>query len=1023
MDIPVDLPKLQQALQNKYQYVVKDITQSVRLTQGYSGAEVWLVEEQKQGEISYAVLKISRNNKTEQDLKKEAEGYERIKTDPDFGRYVPDKMYFFNAEEALVKDNQRSLLYITFVTPNDTEHLDSLGNVILGQSEKADMVLAQIKTFYEQIIKRAKQEQQPSHTAWDHFRRFFANFQKLQNFSEVKPGIEAEPLIAFGNTLRPNLLYFLSNQERHWHAQKFKAPYAWLHGDLNLDNILVLPKQTFAFIDFEKVRETGAFYDLAFLGMWIIQKTVLDASTVEESKYLDLVEQLTKVAREPEDKPQNVSAQFKNCLDLFARLMSGIRPQNERKALLLALTAAALQRSYYEFRDAAANQDTQGQHRRSALFFYAFACTLVEEFISTQEFSKQRPCTLPAFHMEEKQTRETPSSDEKPPSQTPLSDFSHLPLGGYPQSTSSTPYCLRLLYPFSFTGEEFASLYRRVRQQPEDKENPCLWEVVPHVTSTDSFLGTVRLGKQDGLDPYFDRLLYFDQAEAAHEYLLFRLKPRYLQAFKQLKYNPTKKYEINLRLYSLDFLPFRNGVGFMSAAFVCEQGKKPLELRAALDVNYHLPFISGKTWPLVSVKTNEKFDVPTLLAKAKTSLPQSGDCLKECWSEKMELKLEDNTRRLFAMVYTTLAVSDEQWLTPATAEARRFYHQLTRFSENALQHKHDVQSQVTGTSPSFASDGKTPTRTYEFQPHGVTFIGLGSDEFEGNAFLPKFRDSYLFALVLARNIYVLQHQSVTGVAIDAKIGEAAQFLLGCHNAFTQPPRQTFFENSLKFYLGEDYLQRVISVPTTPPVAPPEEKPQYVFRKHGTGWSIVYQGEPIQVEKTLGLNYIWHLLGKPNQNISCQNLYQAYRPADPTALQKRKFVELEETTGTEGRAKRRDKKTAVAAEDDSYWLEKYRTRLKEIEEELEEARDNNDTCRQEKLEEERDRILAECKSLASRFPEKNPEKEKFRKNVCNAIQRAIDAISKENKEFGKFLANAIEKGHDCCYKREDVIWDL
>ncbi|MCA9127097.1 MAG: hypothetical protein KDB22_08425 [Planctomycetales bacterium] len=104
------------------------------------------------------------------------------------------------------------------------------------------------------------------------------------------------------------------------------------------------------------------------------------------------------------------------------------------------------------------------------------------------------------------------------------------------------------------------------------------------------------------------------------------------------------------------------------------------------------------------------------------------------------------------------------------------------------------------------------------------------------------------------------------------------------------------------------------------------------------------------------------------------------------------------------------------------LKGYRDRLREIDEELEEATSFNDPARQEKLDEERQAILDQIKSaqgLGGRVRH-NFDAERSRKTVCKAISRAVEAIEKVHPELGLHLHKSINLGLEVSYSPDVVI---
>ncbi len=101
---------------------------------------------------------------------------------------------------------------------------------------------------------------------------------------------------------------------------------------------------------------------------------------------------------------------------------------------------------------------------------------------------------------------------------------------------------------------------------------------------------------------------------------------------------------------------------------------------------------------------------------------------------------------------------------------------------------------------------------------------------------------------------------------------------------------------------------------------------------------------------------------------------------------------------------------------------YRLRLKEIEEDLSEARSNNDLARIQSLENEKEWIISELTNahgLGGKLRKLADERNKVRNRVCNAIRRALKKIKQYDRPLFEHLKRPIlNLGHTISYNPRD-----
>ena len=106
------------------------------------------------------------------------------------------------------------------------------------------------------------------------------------------------------------------------------------------------------------------------------------------------------------------------------------------------------------------------------------------------------------------------------------------------------------------------------------------------------------------------------------------------------------------------------------------------------------------------------------------------------------------------------------------------------------------------------------------------------------------------------------------------------------------------------------------------------------------------------------------------------------------------------------------------------LRNYRKTYLEITNDLEEAKKDNDHARMAEPEKQKETFSVEIEkatALGGRKREMS-DSERVRKNVSNAVTRAIDSVASEHERLGKHLGNSINSGSVFSYDPErDPQW--
>jgi hypothetical protein len=372
------------------------------LATGYSGAMVCQVEiHESQSKVSFAVVKVAGDGKNS-DLEREFDAMDIIRKEWP-AENIPDHCVLFVDSELVNGRPNAAVLVTSFAHPMETK-ISTLRELLNTDMARGIVAIEKTVQFYNLLLLNQSERNSFPICARNYLLEMFGEglSQKLLScdwmaWSGISP--ECSNLI-IGDHVLPNAAYVLNNPDI-WENEVFSAPRVLLHGDLNIDNLIILPDGRFVFIDFEKSRRGIVYWDISFLIMWIAQFTLLDGKELHIS---DLKNLILRVAQplEPDEKFElgklgckmepfaGFASNFLFPLGTSADNLSPSLPgPNRRKAASLGIAAAALARAYYQFRAAANNlgsHDLALSQRLNGLFFYALSCAALKrgEFLKPQ---------------------------------------------------------------------------------------------------------------------------------------------------------------------------------------------------------------------------------------------------------------------------------------------------------------------------------------------------------------------------------------------------------------------------------------------------------------------------------------------------------------------------------------------------------------------------------------------------------------------------------------------------------------
>ena len=174
------------------------------------------------------------------------------------------------------------------------------------------------------------------------------------------------------------------------------------------------------------------------------------------------------------------------------------------------------------------------------------------------------------------------------------------------------------------------------------------------------------------------------------------------------------------------------------------------------------------------------------------------------------------------------------------------------------------------------------------------------------------------------------------------------------------------------------------------VPEPGEPIEVILRREGDVWTLSSRGRAVRLRDSKGLGYLAALIAAAGREIPALELAGGRLEEHGSEL-------LDDS--------------ARAA---------YRSRLAELEEELDEARRFADPERAARLGEERDALYAELSAavgLGGRARRSGSSSERARKAVTNRIRDALARIEAEEPELGAHLRRSVSTGGTCSYRPE------
>jgi predicted ATPase len=188
-----------------------------------------------------------------------------------------------------------------------------------------------------------------------------------------------------------------------------------------------------------------------------------------------------------------------------------------------------------------------------------------------------------------------------------------------------------------------------------------------------------------------------------------------------------------------------------------------------------------------------------------------------------------------------------------------------------------------------------------------------------------------------------------------------------------------------------------------------------LRREGDLWLISHAGETVRAPDSLGLRYLESLVRNPGRELSALELVKLAGAAGAAGTA--------DGTGRPARDDDLHQSSEAGADDvlDKQARAVYRQRLTEIDEELAQAEQWNDTERASRLRADKDFLIHELTAaagLGGRSRKLGSEAERARINVTRAIRTAIARIRDRAPDLATHLEQTIRTGNRCSYSPPD-----
>ncbi len=197
-----------------------------------------------------------------------------------------------------------------------------------------------------------------------------------------------------------------------------------------------------------------------------------------------------------------------------------------------------------------------------------------------------------------------------------------------------------------------------------------------------------------------------------------------------------------------------------------------------------------------------------------------------------------------------------------------------------------------------------------------------------------------------------------------------------------------------------------------PAFRPREPDRSIFRREGEYWTLCFANSLFRLRHSKGLVLIAYLLHHPNREFHVLDLNAEVSGASARLGRSSSLISdshsVEAHVASDGLGPLLDAPAKAS----------YRSRLRELAEDLAESRSLNDLGRIRRNEEEIDQLnreLARALGLNGRDRKAASEIERSRIRITNAIRASLDKIGKNHPAMRRYLSSTLRTGAICSYK--------
>jgi tetratricopeptide (TPR) repeat protein len=254
--------------------------------------------------------------------------------------------------------------------------------------------------------------------------------------------------------------------------------------------------------------------------------------------------------------------------------------------------------------------------------------------------------------------------------------------------------------------------------------------------------------------------------------------------------------------------------------------------------------------------------------------------------------------------------------------------------------------------------------------------------------------------------YALQYWGRALAAAGDRIRAAEKFDGAIENHRSRGVGPRFLE-----WLTADKM-RALGGSTSQSKQPADSKLTATFRKEGEFWTISYHTSTFRLRDAKGLHYIAYLLARPGQRIHVHDLIEAVEgcAANGSTTLHPRSEDLEIVREIGG----------VELTIDARARSAYRSRLRDLQADLDEAQRMNDVGRSERLSNEIEMVgqeLAGSSALGGRARATSRSEVRARGLVGKNVRSIVEKIRHQHPVLGRHFATAISTGNFCAYQPE------